>query len=226
MILYNGELPRFNFNLDGYSYFGELSEDQYEGCQLIFMQKGFYDFPEQLRANKISGSLRCLVNVKTKEIRAFTVATQMRLCARNLFSYEHNDRFFFPIEMLKADDVKKAVRAHILACLFSFQNEIIEKMIHIEGAWSVHNDMLYGQFNLDDSIDDINPRFFPRPENDIYDVFNHTNVGLNAMGKRIIEAIAMFCSDYELPYAQQLKELLSEFELPLIQFSCESKQVA
>lgn len=226
MILYKGNLPKCHFDLEGYTYLGELSETQYEDCQLIFTQQGFYDYPEEQRVTQIKGALRCLVNVKNKEIRAFTVTAQMRLCANNLSSYEHNARFFFPIEMLKANEVKKAIRAHVLACLFSFQNEIVEKMEEINGAWNHHNDTIYEQFNQDSSIDDINPRFFPKPNNDIYDVFNHTHVGLTAMGKQILQCFIKFSQEYELSYVDQLKELADEFELPIMNYSLDDKCVA
>lgn len=167
MILYKGELPHFHFKLDGYTYLGDLSESLFEDCQLIFTQQGFYEYAID-HINKIKGTLRCLVNIKTTEIRAFSISTQMRLTAANQSSYEHSIRFFFPIEMLKGADLKKSVRSHILACLCSYQCEIVKKMADINDAWFAHNQELYNQFCKDESIEDISPKFFPQVEDNIY----------------------------------------------------------
>lgn len=225
MILYKGELPHFHFKLEGYTYLGDLSESLFEDCQLIFTQHGFYEYAID-RINKIKGTLRCLVNIKTTEVRAFSISTQMRLTAANQSNYELNARFFFPIEMLKATDFKKSVLTHVLACLCSYQGEIVKKMSEVNGAWFDHNQELYDQFCKDESIEDISPKFFPQVEDNIHDVFTHTNVGLTVVGKRIIEAMAVFCQDYELPYTDQLKELADEFELPVFESKVDTKRVA
>lgn len=225
MLLYKGELPHFHFKLDGYTYLGELSESLFEDCQLIFTQHGYYEYAID-RINKIKGTLRCLVNFKTAEIRAFSISTQIRLTAANQSTYEHSARFFFPVEVLKATDLKKSVRTHILACLFSFQCEIVKKMSQINETWFDHNKELYSQFLQDERIEDISPKFFPKIEDNIYDVFTHTNISLTTIGKRVIEALSVFCQDYELSYTDQLTELANEFELPVLKVDVEHKQVA
>lgn len=215
MIVYQGIMPNFNFRLDGYTYHGELCETQFEDCQLVSSHGGFFEYPVE-RVNLIKGTLRTLVNTKTKEVRALTLTTQMRLTAENFSNYEHSARFILPIEIFKAVDVKKALKTHVLACLLGFQSEIVDKMSEINGAWFDHNKELYDQFIDDESIDALNPKFYPESENSVYDVFNHTNIGLNRIGKSFIGLVLVFCQSYNLDCADQVDELFKEFKLPLL----------